>query len=204
MSEALRELSRVVRFINETVRDMQLPGGQRETVVWGCLDLAIEYQGGIYLLARNHLWGPAFALLRVLADSCVRGVWLAKCATDEQIELFLDDKLQAVRDFGRMTRDLEANLDLTEESGGLSRMRNTWKMMSSFTHTGFQHIARRTAKGHIGANYPPEDIELMLWNAGAAGLIAATYFALLSKNDSIASAMGERSIEFKERRDANK
>ena len=86
MNEVQDELKTVVLWISEQTSGMLLPAGLRARMALGCLDLAIEHQAGICALAEQALWGPVFALLQCMFDAFVRGVWLARCASDVELE----------------------------------------------------------------------------------------------------------------------
>jgi hypothetical protein len=58
-----------------------------------CYDVAIEHHIGIAALLRSRINGSAFALVRPLFETFVRGVWLRHCATDEQIDQYVGDRL---------------------------------------------------------------------------------------------------------------
>jgi len=73
---ALIELESVVTWIDQQTSGVTLPADDRTLLVVGCLDVAIEHQAAIALLARTELYGSAFALLRVLMESLVRALWL--------------------------------------------------------------------------------------------------------------------------------
>jgi hypothetical protein len=87
MQADLDELKSVVIWIREHTDGLILPAARRYRMVFGCLDLAIEHQAGVSVLADQEFWGPAFALLRPLLDSVIRGLWLAS-ATDSDLDLF--------------------------------------------------------------------------------------------------------------------
>lgn len=54
--------------------------------------LCIEYHGGIHLLTANEVYGSAPALLRPQLEAYLREAWCTKCATEEQVEAFINGK----------------------------------------------------------------------------------------------------------------
>src|ERR1039458_10217040 len=84
----IRALQQLTLQIDAALRGRDLPATARARMAFGCLDLAVEHQSGIAVLADQPLWGPAFALLRIQLEAFVRGVWLARCATDDQLAWF--------------------------------------------------------------------------------------------------------------------
>lgn len=78
----------LINWIGEHTAGLMLPADDRSMLAVGCSDVAIEHQGAISVLFTHGLYGSAFALLRVLTESLVRGMWLLNCATDKPIERF--------------------------------------------------------------------------------------------------------------------
>jgi hypothetical protein len=187
---AIRELQEVTLWIQQHTDGMQLLADPRSRMAFGCLDLAIEHQAGIAVLADQPFWGAAFALLRCELDAFVRGVWLARCASDADLRAF---QKRGLRDkaFAKMTAEVERAL--AHRRGVLTRLAiSSWGMLSDFTHTGFQHVVRRNSPTHTGPNYPDGEKVHALRLATAIGLAAVVEFAGLSGNREIALAATER------------
>ncbi|WP_408733226.1 DUF6988 family protein, partial [Burkholderia cepacia] len=55
---------------------LTLPADERSQLAIGCLDVTLEHQAAIALLHSSELYGSMMALLRVLSESLVRGLWL--------------------------------------------------------------------------------------------------------------------------------
>ena len=56
-----------------------------------------EYQCGIYDLVKNDHLSSAAALLRVLFEAHVKGVWLYYCATKDQLVQFKKDSVKSLK-----------------------------------------------------------------------------------------------------------
>jgi hypothetical protein len=192
---ALEQLQAVVQWIDEQTRGLRLPADRRSRIAHGCLDLAIEHQAGIYVLAEQPLWGPVYVLIRPLFDATVRAMWLATCATDEELDLFEADKLSRKKNFTNLVDELEAKLG---HSGGvLSKLRkSSWSILSDFTHTGFKHVLRRNSESQTGPNYSAQETEQVLRLAAGLGLFAATAMADLAGNRELAATCLARAREF--------
>jgi hypothetical protein len=63
------ELKSVVLWIAEKTHGLTLQADKRARMAFGCLDLAIEHQAGISVLAEQPFWGPVYALIRPLFDA---------------------------------------------------------------------------------------------------------------------------------------
>jgi hypothetical protein len=169
---AFEELKSTVLWINDQTAGMQLPADRRSRMVFGCIDLTIEHQAGISVLAEQPLWGPVYELLRPMLDSFIRGLWLAGCASEADLDSFEDDKL-TFTPFDKYINEVEAKM-ARGQRGLLRRIKDSsWKNLCDFTHTGFQHVARRNSPTTTGPNYEPAELVQVLNFASALGLGAA-------------------------------
>jgi hypothetical protein len=191
--KALRELTDLARWINDRYR-IQLPTDRRARMANGCFDAALEFQAAIQLLATHELYGSMLALVRVLFEAFIRGSWLARCATDEQLEHFLaHDDIPKTFD----TLVVEVECAIGNQLGTLLALkRNAWGMMNSFTHTGMLQIACRNSEGTTGANYTADDVETALRLAGVLGLLSAIEMATTAGNEALALETLERANQF--------
>ena len=82
------ELIDLMKWIDENTSGVTLPTDDRTMLATGCFDVAIEYQAAIALLCASELYGAALSLLRVLAESLVRGLWLLFCASETELQRF--------------------------------------------------------------------------------------------------------------------
>jgi hypothetical protein len=160
-------------------------------MAFGCLDLAVEHQSGIAVLADQPLWGPAFALLRIQFEAFIRGVWLGRCADDDQLVWFADGKLDKHRKFHELVTEVEQALKHDGEV--LTTLRKqSWSLFNDFTHTGFQHVVRRNSVTTTGPNYTDQELIQALRFTSAIGLLAAIEMLSLSGNQDLARALKER------------
>jgi hypothetical protein len=194
MTAALDQLRGAVQWINQQTTGLTLPADRRSRMALG-LDLAIEHQAGIAVLAGEPLWGPIYALIRPLLDACVRGMWLAECATDAELDLFEANKLGKKKSFTSMVDELEAKIGHAQ--GELSALRiSSWSTLSDFTHGGFKHVWRRNSETESGPNYSPEETDQVLRLAAGLGLFAATALAGMSGNRDLIAGCIARGKEF--------
>jgi hypothetical protein len=172
----LDELQASIVLIDSHTRGMSLPTEPRWRIATACLDLAIEHQAGVHLTAANGLIGPAYALLRCVVDSAVRGVWLGHCATDADLVAFKKDGLRN-RPFRHLIEDICKVAD--HPGGTLSTARGfMWPMMSDYTHTGIQHVLRRCGTDFTGPNYDPVEVAVNMRLVRSVGLFAALHLAI--------------------------
>lgn len=153
-----------------TVRldDLQIPQDRRVLIAVSCYDLVYEHQLAVACLVRSAIYGSAFALARPIFEAYVRGVWLKNCATEEQLQHFVDDKQIS---FGKILAEIEF-LD-GFSNGVLSTLKkNAWNAMNSYTHGGVQQAARRLNGNFIEPNYSQTEIVNVLRIADAFSLLA--------------------------------
>ena len=198
MNEARDELKSVVAWISARTDGMRLPTDRRARLAIGCLDLAIEQQAGISALVERPLWGPVFALLRCMFDAFIRGVWLARCATEDDLDSF---ELAGLRDIPFADLMVDVERALGDSRGILSKLaKSSWAMFSDFTHTGVEYVRRTNGATHgptDGAkNYPPAETDQALRLATALGLLAATELADLSGHRDVALACKAHAAQF--------
>jgi hypothetical protein len=174
------ELRSIVAWISEQTSGMPLPSDRRARMALGCLDLALEHQAGICILAEQLLWGSVYALVRCMFDAFVRGVWLARCATEFDLESFELAGLRG-KPFSDLVDDVERALG--HSRGVLSKLRtSSWAIFGD--------------PSGAGRNYPAGDTDQALRLAAALGLLSATELASLSGHRDVALACKARVVKF--------
>lgn len=165
-----QRLVELVMWIDENTSGLSFPTDDRTMLAIGCFDIAIEHQDSIAILVGASRHGSAFALLRILAESLVRGLWLHACATNEQLAKFKRGKFE--KKFGELVEEYEVKIGTP--FGVMSQFKaSAWNTLNGFTHTDFHQVSRRHSPGRLEGNYSDEEIADALGLAGALGLIAA-------------------------------
>lgn len=179
------ELVQLIAWIDQNTSGLSFPTDDRTMMAVGCFDVSIEHQAAIAILASSSLYGSAFALLRVLAESLVRGLWLHACASDAELEKFKRGKLD--KSFGKFIEEFEAKIETP--IGVLSGFKATaWDALNGFTHTGFHQVSRRHSPGRVEGSYPDHEIANAFGVAGALGLIAAGQLIAMSGKEELLPA----------------
>lgn len=165
-----QRLVELVMWIDENTSGLSFPTDDRTMLAIGCFDVAIEHQASIAMLVGASLHGSAFALLRILAESLIRGLWLHSCSTDKELAKFKAGKFD--KHFGELIDEYEVKIGTP--SGVMSQFKaSAWKALNGFTHTDFHQVSRRHSPGRLEGNYSDKEIADALGLAGALGLIAA-------------------------------
>ncbi len=161
---------------------------KRSYLSGACLHASIEHGLAILVLVDEDLYGSALALIRLQFEAYVRGMWLAQCASDSEIDKAGRDEFPAINS---MIASLEKPGLL--DSASLSTIKSgAWKPLNSFTHTGYQQIGPRLNKDGIGPYFDDGQVRVALNWAEALTILCAIAFAGLAKDDQLALAALER------------
>ena len=183
------ELVALMLWIDDNTSGLTLPADERHMLAVGCFDVTLEHQAAIALLHSSQLPGSMLALLRVLAESLVRGLWLLHCATDNDLKRFKAGKLEKA--FQELILEFEAQVG--EENAVLSGFKKrAWTALNGFTHTGFTQVSRRHKPGRVVGNYPDHELAQALDVAGALGMVAAGQLVGMSDRPELVAAFSKR------------
>lgn len=185
------KLSELIIWIDQHTSNIELPADERSLIAIGCFDIALEHQASIALLHSYKHYGSALALLRPLAESFVRGLWLLECATEKDLRIFKKDNDDKKFGFSKLIRDIETNLGTP--SGVLSAFKAaSWSTLCSFTHTGFHQVSRRHSPGKVEENYSEAELAKILRVAAALGLMAGGLIIHMSGKHELLQSFFER------------
>ena len=160
----------------------QLPNSKRLQLASACWHVTIEHAMAIVELVRATLHGSALALIRLMYEAYVRGMWLMYAATDEDIDRAGRDKFPPN---SVIVTALEKSPHFSAHP--FSDLKNqSWERLCSFTHTGYQQIGARLTPQGLGYDYQDSEIlEALLW-ADTIALAAAAAVAIEAQNDPLA------------------
>lgn len=193
--DLLKKSEELIRWLDQRIDGIEISSSDRSRLVGGCFDVALEHQKAVVLLVAHSLYGSAFSLVRLIFEAHVRGIWLLRCASDDDLERFKKGKLDKA--FGSLVVEIE-KLD-GYNVGVLSKVKsNSWSDMNSYTHSGFLQIVRRNTANSIEPNYSEDEIIEALNFANAVGLMSAIEVALLASRNELANAFLEKAKEFAE------
>jgi len=183
----------VVKWLATELNDIPLDASLRNRMSGACFSVTQDHHCAIALLLEEKLFASAFALLRLQYEAYVRGLWLAECASEEQVIGFSQGAEPPK--IGVLLTSLE-KLE-AYESGQLSRIKaESWSAMCSFTHTGGLQIQRWQTSTAIEPNYSPQEICEVANLSGSLALLSGTGMAALAKNEGLALRVLEKSRAF--------
>ena len=113
------------------------------------------------------------------------------CATDEEIEKFISDRLD--KNFQELIDEVEA-VDGFQD-GVLGRVKkNTWKAMNSYTHGGIQQATRRFSGSYIEPDFTEEEIVEVIQVSGTFALLAFQQMVIEAGRNDLASRASDMLI----------
>lgn len=175
-AEWMRECASILDGINfETTN--------RRRVAIALLHLCVEHQTGIHLLVDNGVIGSAFALIRPQFEAYVRGAWIHRCASDEQVAGFLQGSEPP------KLSQLIAAIEKIEafEEGFLGRIKTeAWRNLNDFTHGGVTQVKARVTANEVVSNYKHEHICGILQSSATFSLLAAVGIASVVEDSELA------------------
>lgn len=187
---ALERASSLTDVLSAKLHELPMPATLRNRVAGACFAVALEHQQAVVVLSEHGppLYSSAFALVRPVYDSCMRGFWIFHCATEEQVESFSKDGKPP--DMASLVSAVEkaANFDGKELSAVYSKH---WGSFSSFTHTGGLQVQRWNTPTSIESNFEQSEIDEALEFTAALALLSAIGVASLANNDALAKELLE-------------
>lgn len=141
------------------------------------------------MLVDGKVYGPAFAMMRSIREVFLRGVWLAKCATDSQVRGIVDN--------GQFpgTNTLIEAIEMTEaySDGYFSQMSETTrKWLHDMTHGGMEQLVRRFSGSTIEPMFEESELVELLDFALAHAALAGIEVCGLARDDESALAVLEK------------
>lgn len=186
--ETIDESEALIRWLDSKIIRLEVSPDFRHCAAAACFSITAEYHKAILLLIAKELNGPAFASVRLMFESYVRGIWIHQCADEADIEKARKDNMPK---FYKLVEDVE-KLE-PYEGGTLSRLKkNSWAAMNSFTHTGMQQITRYNTEEHIEPNYDEDEISEVIGLANVFGYLAAIAISDLANDVELANEILEK------------
>jgi hypothetical protein len=90
--QELLDAQRFGETLRQLVDGQVLPPTNRTRAAGACFAIAHDHHHGVVVLFEETLYASAFALVRPIFEAYIRRAWLSLCATDLQIDGFLNDE----------------------------------------------------------------------------------------------------------------
>ena len=188
----------LIQWLDQHVYDLNLieDAHSRSRLAVSCFYVALEHQRAIVLLISHNLHGSAMALVRILFDTYIRGLWLFRCASADDLDYFkkeddLKKKIEGlIKDIEECSGDDEKILSMIKS--------NAWSAMCSYTHTGMSQLSRYNSSQAIEQNFKEDEIIEALNFANIFGLLSALWMNSVSSNTDRLNGIGEKIDEYNE------
>ena len=147
----------------------RINGDYRSRVAATCFAVSQQHHNSILiLLSRNPpLQATAFALLRPLVESVIRGLWLSHIATDTQVEDYVNSGTKL--DMASMMKKLDS---VTELTAFQSIYKDNWSSLSAYTHTGELQVQPWFKTNDIEPSYSEAEISELIRLSGLTAELA--------------------------------
>jgi Family of unknown function (DUF6988) len=183
-------------IIHEFVWDRihgDLPNTLRIQLFAGFMAVVLEHHDSILVLLKTQKnYGSAFALMRPLVEAAYRAQWMYTCASDQELESIRDGR-NLYPGFKIMADEIEAKYG-TDNFFGL--MKDSWKSLSGYTHTGLEQLARRfDHNGAVIPSYGIDEINEVINSTTAQVIALAIAFCHAIQRPAYAEEISERYIE---------
>lgn len=185
----LRKSHKLLDWLHNNLGDSDVPASHRIRAAGTCFTIVRDHHGAVVHLIEEKHPSPAFALARSVYEGYVRGQWLLHCASDAQVERFLNGE-DFREDTGKKKnlclRDLITALEATSAfpPGSLANIRDkAWPALCDYAHVGGRLISYWSMPGSVEINFPTKDVEDVLRLTGVIAVLAALGIRELAQGD---------------------
>jgi hypothetical protein len=188
LADVLQVSRELADRIARTAQGVQFPASDRSRLSAALMDQVHEHHESIRLLLENDLVGSAFALVRITFETAVRGIWLFRCASDDEVGQFKADRLE--KRFGELIAAVEASVGAPGTALSQAK-RRFWGPMCSYAHGGYLQAVRRISATEIGPNYSEEERIGVLSFADFCLLLVSVELCSLAGRDDLANDIAQ-------------
>ena len=176
-------------WLDRVIDGLPVASDTRTRLAAACFDQVHEHQKALIVLTRHKLVGSAFSLVRPTFETYIRGIWLARCASDAEVAQFQKGRVD--KTFARLIADVETNQGYG--SGVLSNVkRKSWPAMNQYTHGGYLQAVRRLTEDSIQPNFADDEIVEVINFGQAIALLAASEIVLMAKREDLLEPLLEK------------
>ena len=159
LSQAISQAKDLSTWLGEKTNDKGIPVNRRSQTGLSLLQHSLDVADAIIILLENNLPGPAWALARPLLESYVNGIWILKCASDEEVDQFLN--IGRCPKFSKLLKAIDnkakPHADWIRETE-----KANMRYFHDFTHGGIQHVRRRITENSVEPNYPEQELQYLV------------------------------------------
>lgn len=190
LDERLLNAENFLSQLHTTINNIDIPNSDRIIAATTCFGIARDHHHAIILLMRETFYASSFALLRILFESYLRGLWLSVCSTDTQANSIM--KGEKFPEYFKIIEQIEEIPEFNAVLFFSSIKRKYWKILCDYTHTGGLHLQRWNRNNAIEPKYKDQEIEEALEFAEFFGSMAVLGIAQLSTLNSVEIAVTDQ------------
>lgn len=169
----------------------------RNRVSASCFAISHEHHRALLslLLMKPPATASAFALVRPQFEAYARGMWLWRCATDQEVEGFRT--AGTLPKTSRMMNDLAA----TEAFEGIDlrdTYRNHWSFMCAYVHTGVQQVSRWSEGPMISSSYSDQEVLQVIHFSEKISVFTGLAVAVLAGAGEVARRIANHTLSLRE------
>ena len=153
LSTVIEQVKTLQLWLHERTNDRPLVRSERNLTGVTLLQHALDVVDAIIVLLEKKLPGPAWVLSRPLFETYIRGVWILNCASESEINKFLNDDRPRL---GQLIQSID-ELDSTR-SAWMKVTGVNMQAFHSFVHGGSEHVWRRISANSLEPNYPEREL----------------------------------------------
>ena len=170
----------VGEWLNSNAYDFTFQLTKRTRLAVNYFYVALEHHKAIVLLISQDCCGSAYALVRPLVETYIKGAWITDCADETDLDYCIK-KGKPKKGFVQLMKDIEH--EDGQDTGGHSMIqRKAFSGMSDYVHTEKMQLSRHGKDDRIAPNFSDEEtIRILIW-VNFLGLLAG--YTMNSASDS--------------------
>lgn len=166
-----------VKKLDTLMDGVSVDGSEKTRCAVSLFHLCIEHNKGVCVCLKGEAPSSAFSLFRPLFEALIRGLWVSRCAPDDEVSKFVrGGEPPKIR---KQVEEIEKSPDFSHGKLGEYKKR-VWKLANDFTHGGSVMVRSRNTKDEIISNYSVSEIQWVLSRSSELALIAAVESADLA------------------------
>ena len=160
----------------------------RSAVSLSLYNLALDHHEGIICLTGHNNGSSSFALVRPQLEAYLRGMWMQSVATDEEIELFIEeDKLRL--SLQKMANEVQ-NICDPDDDTLIKLVEKSKKPLHSLTHGGTHQVNRHFRDGEtIKADFKQNELAENLYYSNVVAIYTGVAVASIFDDKELSASI---------------
>lgn len=184
----------VAAWLNQHAYDFHLSNEPRGRIAASYFYVTLEHHKSIVLLASRGYFASAFALVRILLEAYVKGLWILSVASPTDLDALVK-KGRVKKDMAKMVKEIENHKE--NNVGMLSMIKSkAWSGLSDYVHTGMVQLSRHIKNKTIEPNFTEKEIMQMLNLANGYGLVAGLLMNSVSGSTNRSDQFDNKIVEY--------